>query len=103
MCAVNLPKMQRGQNNRFKELTLDKWVNESLKNKQQVVIEDKNDIVVAFHSIVKRHSDLKGKQELVEKKAANVKAVFTEANLQINYLQLATSALAFLNHYKYPG
>ena len=27
--------------------------------------------------------------------------MFTEANLKINHLQLAASALAFLNHYKY--
>ena len=48
------------------------------------MIEDKNDIVDAFHSIAKRHQDLKGKQALVEEKAAQIKVVFREANLKIN-------------------
>ena len=81
LCARDLPKMPRGEQTQFKELTLDKWVEEAKKDKQQQVIENKNDIVDAFTSIVHRHKDLKGKQELVEQEAAKVTAIFKEANL----------------------
>ena len=50
-CARDLPKQFRGVQSRFKELTLDKWVDEAKKDKQQIAIEDKNDVVAALYDI----------------------------------------------------
>ena len=66
------------------------------------VIDDKKDIVNAFHSIADRHRDLKGKEELVNGHVKRISATLKEANLEINSLQMATLALAFENHEKVP-
>ena len=97
MCARDLPKQSRGAQSRFKEITLDKWLDEVKKEQQQMVIEDKNDIVDAFNSIAVRHKDLLGKEELVQLHGRPVRNVFAEAKVELSHLQLATATLAFLN------
>ena len=44
--------------------------------KEKLVFDGQKDLVAAFDSIVKRHEDLKGKQELMEIHAVKVKKVF---------------------------
>ena len=43
--------MPRGKRGCFEDITLDKWEAEAQKDNKQMVIEDKNDLVDAFHSI----------------------------------------------------
>ena len=100
MCARDMPMSKNTEREKFKAITLDKWAAEASKNKQQVVIEDKSDLVEAFHSIAERHEDLKGKQMIMEEVAIPLKKVFTAANSQINNLQRTTAALAYLNSEK---
>ena len=90
--------MSREQIRSFKQITLDQWATTIQKQKQEEVIENKNDLTDAFFSIVERHEDLNGKEYLVEKHAAHVTRAFREGMMTISHLQLATACLAFLNH-----
>ena len=76
LIALNLPKMTRSEQEAYKELSLDQWVDKGNQQKQQVVVKNSNDVVDAFLQLSRRHRDLKGKQELLEEKAGKVKKVF---------------------------
>ena len=102
LTANSFPKMTPTDKNKYKELTLDRWCQEVKQESKVNDIDDKKDMVVAFHSITDRHRDLKGKEELVHGHVKRISATFKEANLEINNLQMATAALAFENHERVP-
>ena len=98
LTANSFPKMTPTDKNKYKELTLERWCQEVKQESKVSDIDDKKDMVVAFHSIANRYTDLKGKEELVHGHANRIKATFKEANLEINNLQMATAGLAYENH-----
>ena len=61
------------------------------------MIEDKLNQVCAFDSIANRHREFKGKDELVQLLSNDLNRVFKEALTELNNIQTATAALAYLN------
>ena len=66
LCARDLPKLDRDQMSKYRDLTLDKWTAESIKEQQQTQFANTNFLSEAFWSIAGRHKDLNGKQHLVD-------------------------------------